>query len=40
VADGFHCHGFHTAPTLKENVIDNIEQGLANAGTALRSPRR
>ncbi len=32
VADGFHCHGFHTAPTLKENVIDNIEQGLANAG--------
>lgn len=32
VADGFHCHGFHTAKTLKANVIDNIEQGLKNAG--------
>ena len=32
VADGFHCHGFHTAKTLKANVIDNIEQGLKNSG--------
>jgi alkanesulfonate monooxygenase SsuD/methylene tetrahydromethanopterin reductase-like flavin-dependent oxidoreductase (luciferase family) len=32
VADGFHCHGFHTARTLRENVIDNIEKGLAQAG--------
>lgn len=32
VADGFHCHGFHTARTLRENVISNIEQGLKNAG--------
>lgn len=32
VADGFHCHGFHTARTLKANVIDNIQQGLDNAG--------
>ncbi|HQQ63737.1 MAG TPA: TIGR03617 family F420-dependent LLM class oxidoreductase [Pseudomonadales bacterium] len=32
VADGFHCHGFHTAKTLKANVIDNIQQGLDNAG--------
>jgi len=32
VADGFHCHGFHTARTLRENVIDNIEKGLAKAG--------
>ena len=32
VADGFHCHGFHTAKTLKANVISNIEQGLHNAG--------
>jgi probable F420-dependent oxidoreductase len=34
VADGFHCHGFHTAKTLKANVIDNIELGLKNAGRA------
>ena len=32
VADGFHCHGFHTARTLKANVIDNIQQGLDNVG--------
>lgn len=32
IADGFHCHGFHTAKTLKENVIDNIHAGLAAAG--------
>lgn len=32
VADGFHCHGFHTARTLKANVIDNIQQGLDKAG--------
>ncbi|TNF34488.1 MAG: TIGR03617 family F420-dependent LLM class oxidoreductase [Gammaproteobacteria bacterium] len=32
VADGFHCHGFHTAKTLRENVINNIEAGLAKAG--------
>ncbi len=32
VADGFHCHGFHTARTLRENVIDNVEQGLARSG--------
>jgi probable F420-dependent oxidoreductase len=30
VADGFHCHGFHTAKTLKTNIIDNIQQGLDN----------
>jgi probable F420-dependent oxidoreductase len=32
VADGFHCHGFHTAKTLRQNVIDNIEQGLSQGG--------
>ena len=32
VADGFHCHGFHTAKTLRENVIDNIEEGLRKSG--------
>ena len=31
-ADGFHCHGFHTARTLRTNVIDKIEEGLRNAG--------
>lgn len=32
LADGFHCHGFHTAKTLKANVIDNIDIGLQRAG--------
>ncbi len=32
VADGFHCHGFHTAKTLRENVIDNIDRGLEESG--------
>ncbi len=32
IADGFHCHGFHTAKLLKENVIDNIQLGLDKAG--------
>ena len=32
VADGFHCHGFHTARTLKANVIDNVQAGLDAAG--------
>ena len=32
VADGLHCHGFHTACTPRENVIDNIEKGLAKSG--------
>ncbi|MBK7251125.1 MAG: LLM class flavin-dependent oxidoreductase [Gammaproteobacteria bacterium] len=32
IADGFHCHGFHTAKTLKANVIDNIQAGLDAAG--------
>lgn len=32
VADGFHCHGFHTAQTLRANVIDNIQAGLDAAG--------
>lgn len=32
IADGFHCHGFHTAKSLKENVIDNIQAGLDKAG--------
>jgi probable F420-dependent oxidoreductase len=32
VADGFHCHGFHTAKTLRENVINNIEDGLQESG--------
>ena len=34
VADGFHCHGFHTAKTLRSNVIDGIEDGLKSAGRA------
>lgn len=34
VADGFHCHGFHTAKTLKANVIDNVMQGLEKSGRA------
>ncbi|MDE0887419.1 MAG: TIGR03617 family F420-dependent LLM class oxidoreductase [Myxococcota bacterium] len=32
VADGFHCHGFHTSKTLRENVLDNIQQGLDASG--------
>lgn len=32
IADGFHCHGFHTARTLKANVIDRIQAGLDAAG--------
>lgn len=32
IADGFHCHGFHTSKTLKANVIDNIQAGLDAAG--------
>ncbi|MBW2422334.1 MAG: TIGR03617 family F420-dependent LLM class oxidoreductase [Deltaproteobacteria bacterium] len=32
IADGFHCHGFHTAGSLRARVIDNIEEGLAHAG--------
>jgi len=32
IADGFHCHGFHTAKTLRANVIDNIQKGLDAAG--------
>lgn len=28
IADGFHCHGFHTSKSLKEQVITNIEEGL------------
>lgn len=31
-ADGLHCHGFHTAKTLRANVIDKIEEGLKRAG--------
>lgn len=32
IADGFHCHGFHTVKLLKQNVIDNIQKGLDAAG--------
>jgi probable F420-dependent oxidoreductase len=32
LADGFHAHGFHTARSLRENVIKNIEDGLQKAG--------
>lgn len=32
IADGFHCHGFHTAGSLRARVIDNIEAGLTQAG--------
>lgn len=32
IADGFHCHGFHTAKTLRTNVVDNIHKGLDKAG--------
>jgi probable F420-dependent oxidoreductase len=32
IADGFHCHGFHTADSLRARVIDHVEDGLAKAG--------
>jgi len=32
IADGFHCHGFHAASTLKANVIDKIQAGLDASG--------
>lgn len=32
LADGFHCHGFHTPRTLKANVVDSIQAGLDAAG--------
>ncbi len=32
IADGFHCHGFHTAQSLREGVVGSVERGLAKAG--------
>jgi len=32
IADGFHCHGFHTAQSLREGVVGSIEKGLEKAG--------
>ena len=31
IADGFHCHGFHTAQSLREGVVGSVERGLAKA---------
>jgi len=32
LGDGFHAHGFHSARSLRENVLKNIEAGLQKAG--------
>ncbi len=32
LCDGFHVHPFHSAKYLRENIIPNIEQGLALSG--------
>ena len=32
IADGFHCHGFHTAQSLREGVVGSVERGLSKAG--------
>ncbi|MAG33898.1 MAG: LLM class F420-dependent oxidoreductase [Deltaproteobacteria bacterium] len=32
LCEGFHAHGFHSAKSLRKNVIDSIEQGLEKAG--------
>jgi probable F420-dependent oxidoreductase len=32
LCEGFHAHGFHSAKSLRENVLRNVEAGLAKAG--------
>jgi len=32
LCEGFHAHGFHSATSLRENVIASIEAGLRKAG--------
>ena len=32
LCDGFHAHGFHSAKSLRENVVKNIAAGLAKSG--------
>jgi len=32
LCDGFHAHGFHSARSLRENVVKHIEAGLARSG--------